>query len=182
MPAGPSFGTGRDPTLSDQQKEQAIDQTDQALENRRREEDQLEAEAGSLVRHGDYILERIMESRDRHRWLSADDILIYVRDRVLKAFPGSVIETSPAGSDTYRIELSQKGASEFQTSSCAKTRPSCNRPQISSLDALGICSESRVFCAAGLASDPLAAGGSDRSPPGGCARLAQIGCGASYGQ
>ncbi len=98
-----------DPKLNDQQKEEVIDQTAQALENRRREEEQLEAEAGSLVQHGDYILESIMESRDRHRWLSRDDILIYVRDRMLRDFPGSVIETSPVGSDTYRIKLSPEG-------------------------------------------------------------------------
>jgi len=103
-----------DPKLTDQQKEQVIDQTAQALEYRRREEDQLEAEAGSLVQHGDYILERIVESRDRHRWLSGDDILIYVRDRVLQDFPGSIIETSPPGSDTYRIELSREGVAAFQ--------------------------------------------------------------------
>ena len=104
-----------DPTLSAQQKEEAIEQTAQALENRRREEEQLEAAAGSLVRHGDYILERIMESRDRHRWLSGEDILIYVRDRMLRDFPGTVIETSPPGSDTYRINLSSDGAVAFQT-------------------------------------------------------------------
>ena len=103
-----------DPTLTDRQKEQAIDQTAQALENRRRVEEQLEAEAGSLVQHGDYILEHIAESRDRHRWLSAEDVLIYVRDRVRRDFPGSVIETSPAGSDTYRIELSHEGVTAFQ--------------------------------------------------------------------
>lgn len=102
------------PTLSDRQKEEALEQTAQALENRRREEEELEAEAGSLVRHGDYILERIMESRDRHRWLSGDDILIYVRDRMLRDFPGTIIETSPPGSDTYRIVLSSDAAVTFQ--------------------------------------------------------------------
>ena len=45
-----------------------------------------------------------------------------------------------------------------RTSSCAKTRPFRNRPQISSLDALGIRAESRVFRAAGLTSDPWAGG------------------------
>ena len=44
------------------------------------------------------------------------------------------------------------------TPSCAKTRPFRNRPQISSLDALGIRAESRVFRAAGLTSDPWAGG------------------------
>ena len=104
-----------DPKLTDEQREQAIDQTAQALENRRREEERLESEAGSLVQHGDYILERIMESRERHRWLSADDILGYVRDGLLQAYPSSVIETNPAGSDTYRIKLSTEAMAAFQT-------------------------------------------------------------------
>ena len=104
-----------DPQLTDKQKEDAIDQTFLALEKRRREEEELEAEAGSLVHHGDYILERIMESRDKHRWLSSEDILVYARDRILKDFPGSVIEASPVGSDTYRIELSPEGVTAFQT-------------------------------------------------------------------
>ena len=103
-----------DPRLTDLQKEQAIDRTALALEALRQVEEHLEAEAGSLVRHGDYIIERIAESRDRHRWLAADDILIYVRDRVLRDFPGSVIEPNPTGSDTYRIKLSPKGAAAFQ--------------------------------------------------------------------
>ncbi len=42
--------------------------------------------------------------------------------------------------------------------SCAKTRPFRNRPQISSLDALGIRAESRVFRAAGLTSGPWTGG------------------------
>ena len=103
-----------DPTLTVQQKEEAIEQTAQALENRRHVEEQLEAEAGSLVRHGDYILERIMESRDRNRWLRGEDILIYVRDRMLRDFPGTLIEMSPPGSDTYRIDLSSDAAVAFQ--------------------------------------------------------------------
>ena len=104
-----------DPQLTDAQKEEVIDQTAIALEKRRHEEEELEAEAGSLVHHGDYILERIMESRDKHRWLSPEDILVYVRDRILRDFPGSVIEASPVGSDTYRIELSPEGFTAFQT-------------------------------------------------------------------
>ena len=95
-----------DPKLTDVQKEHAIDRTAQALETQRRNEEELEAEAGSLVQHGDYILTRITESRGQKRWISGDDILTYVRDRVLRDFPGSVIETSPIGSDTYRISLS----------------------------------------------------------------------------
>ncbi len=102
-----------DPRLTVEQKDQAIAQTAQALENQEQEQSRLESEAGSLVQHGDYIIERIAESRDRQRWLSAEDILIYMRDSILTNFPGSVIESSPTGSDTYRIQLSSKGTLEF---------------------------------------------------------------------
>ena len=104
-----------DPDLSDKQKDEAIEQTALALESRRREEEELESQAGALVQHGDYILERIMESRDRHRWLTGTDILFYVRDRMQRDFPGTVIETSPPGSETYRVDLSPEGAAAFQT-------------------------------------------------------------------
>ena len=116
-----------DPMLSDRQKEEALEQTAQALENRRLEEEHLEAEAGSLVRHGDYILERIMESRDRHRWLSGDDIRIYARDRMLRDFPGTVIETSPPGSDTYRIVLSSDAGDRIPGLSL-RARPQASHP------------------------------------------------------
>ncbi len=103
-----------DPRLSDEQKERAIDRTAQALVNRRRDEKQLEEEAGSLVQHGDYILTRIAESRSRNRWISGEDILTYVRDCVIRDFPGSFIESSPKGTDTYRIRLSSKGLIAFR--------------------------------------------------------------------
>ncbi|MCY4357214.1 MAG: SNF2-related protein [Gammaproteobacteria bacterium] len=102
------------PKLTNQDREKAIDMAAQALENRKLEEQKLEAEAGSLVQHGDYILERIKESRDRHRWLSGNDIFIYIRDRLQQDFPGCVIQASPAGSDTYRIDLSQDATMELQ--------------------------------------------------------------------
>jgi superfamily II DNA or RNA helicase len=95
-----------DPTLTEDEKKNAIDAARQVAANRKELEDKLETEAGSLIRHGDYILEKIRESREFNRWLQADDILVYVRDRLQRSFVGCSIETSPPGSDTYRIVLS----------------------------------------------------------------------------
>ena len=111
-----------DPQLNENQKKAVIDQTAQAIENRRLQEDKLEQEAGALIRHGDYILEKIEESHKRHRWLSGDDILVYVKDRLDRSFPGCRIEASPAGSDTYRIVLSSD-ALRYLTSFIARGRP-----------------------------------------------------------
>ena len=95
-----------DPRLSEQQKETVIEQTAQAVENRRLDENRLERESGALIRHGDYILQKINESRDRHRWLSGSDVLLYVKDRLDRSFSGCIIEASPPGSDTCRVTLS----------------------------------------------------------------------------
>ena len=102
-----------DPKLSEEEKKDAIDQTARAIEYRSRQEDELEQEAGALIRHGDYILEKIKGRHERHQWLSDDDILVYVKDRLDRSFPGCRIEASPAGSDTHRIVLSSAALSKL---------------------------------------------------------------------
>ena len=93
----------------------------------------------------------------------------YRRSRSVSA-PGRNPAVDPAMLAASPKSASTKGV----IPSCAKTRPFSNRPEISSLDALGIRTESRVLRAAGLASDPWAAGGG-RQAYRGCARLAQVG-------
>lgn len=101
------------PGLTAEQKRDIVDQTAQAAENRRRDEARLEEEAGALIEHGDYILRKISESRELHRWLSGSDILIYVKDRLDRSFPGCSIEASPPGSDTFRIALTPAARDDF---------------------------------------------------------------------
>jgi SNF2 family DNA or RNA helicase len=95
-----------EPDLTDKQRDDIIDRAAQALENRAQITRGLEAEAGALMRHGDYILRKILEARDLNRWLSGKDILTYVRDRLERSFPGSTVETAPPGSETFRVILS----------------------------------------------------------------------------
>lgn len=102
-----------DPALSEQQKEAVIDQAAHAIEMKAKHTEDLEAQAGSLVRHGDFILSQIMESRDLNRWLSAEDILAYVKDRLNRSFQGCTIEQAPPGSDTWRIRLSPPARERF---------------------------------------------------------------------
>jgi hypothetical protein len=103
-----------DPTLTEEQKKDAIDKARQVAANLRQEEERLEAEAGSLIRH-DYILEKVREARELNRWLHADDVLIYVRDRLQRSFRGCSIEPAPAGTDTYRITLSAEARDAVAT-------------------------------------------------------------------
>ena len=96
------------PGLTEEQQERIIDQTAQAMENRRLDEKRLEQEAGALIRHGDYVLQKIDESRDRRRWLRGEDVYWYVKDRLHRSFSDCRIEANPPGSGAYRISLSTK--------------------------------------------------------------------------
>ena len=96
------------PQLTPTQRAAVVDQTAAALEYRRRSEDELEETAGALIGHGDYVLQKIHESRQHHRWVAGDDVLDYIKNRLDRRFPGCRIESAPAGTDTYRILLTEE--------------------------------------------------------------------------
>ena len=102
-----------EPGLTEKQCAEVVDQAATAVEYRRRWEEELERTAGALIRHGDYVLQRIRESREHGRWLSGSDILVYVKDRLSRSFPGCEIESAPVGADTYRISLSENARRGF---------------------------------------------------------------------
>ncbi len=101
------------PGLTEEQQEQIIDQTAQAMEYRRLDEKRLEQEAGALIRHGDYILRKIEESRNRRRWLRGEDVFWYVKDRLHRSFANCRIEADPPGSGAYRISLSTRARADL---------------------------------------------------------------------
>ena len=96
-----------DPNLSYEQRMDVINQTAQAIENRKLQEEELEQKAGALIQHGDYVLDKIKDRHERKLWIRGEDILIYIKDQLDRDYPGCRIEASPVGSDTFRIELSQ---------------------------------------------------------------------------
>jgi superfamily II DNA or RNA helicase len=74
--------------LSEQQQAERIDQTALAFEQRRSIETQLEEEAASLLAHGDFILKSVRQARDLNRWISASDLISYIRDTLNLLHPG----------------------------------------------------------------------------------------------
>ena len=96
--------------LSVEEQERRIEQTAQALENLRLEEEKLEQDAASLVAYGDYILNHVQAARDLHRWISGEDIRRYVFDYLRLHYPGCRIQQVEAeqGSLVYEIELSDQ--------------------------------------------------------------------------
>lgn len=94
-----------DPSLTRSQRRQIIDRSALAIENRRLEEETLEREATGLIAHGDFVLKRIRESRERGGWIGEEDIRDDVAEALPRLFPGSRVEAEAPGSDLYRIEL-----------------------------------------------------------------------------
>jgi hypothetical protein len=94
--------------LTAEQQERRIDQTAQALETRRLQEQKLEQDASSLVAYGDYILNQIHASREFHRWISGEDIQRYVFDHLRLHYPGCKLIMIEKGTPRFQIELSDK--------------------------------------------------------------------------
>lgn len=94
--------------LSIEQQERRIDQTAQALENLRLEEQELEQDAANLVAYGDYILNQVKAARELHRWISGDDILRYVFEYLRLHYPGCELRQIEPGSSIFEVELADR--------------------------------------------------------------------------
>ncbi len=94
--------------LSAEQQERRIDQTAQALENLRIEEQRLEQDAANLIAYGDYILNQVQAARELHRWISGDDIQRYVFDHLRLHYPGCELRQTDPGSPVFEVELSYR--------------------------------------------------------------------------
>ncbi len=95
--------TGR---LTTEQQIIRIEQTEQAFENLRLVEEQLEEDAASLVAYGDYILNHVQAARELNRWISSDDIRKYVFDYLKLHYPGCELRQLVQNEPVYEIMLS----------------------------------------------------------------------------
>ncbi len=89
--------------LTPEQEEERIEQTGLALEQRRRMEDKLEAEATSLTAYGDYILNQVKAARDLKRSISARDICSYIIDFMTMHYRGT--EFREVANDPMRFQV-----------------------------------------------------------------------------
>jgi superfamily II DNA or RNA helicase len=94
--------------LTPQQQEQRIDQTAQALENLRLEEQRLEQNAASLIAYGDYILNQVQAARELHRWISGEDLRCYVFDYLQLHYPGCELRQIAPDSPIFEVALSNQ--------------------------------------------------------------------------
>ncbi len=92
--------------LTPKQQEMRIDQTAQALENKKLTEQNLELDAANLIAYGDYILNQVNAAREFNRWISGNDIHRYITDYMRLNYPGCDFRQIEVDSLVYDIELS----------------------------------------------------------------------------
>jgi superfamily II DNA or RNA helicase len=118
--------------LTSAQQERRIDQTAQALENIRREQEDLEQKAHHLSVYGDYVLHRVREAHQLRRWVSSEDVRSYVVDYMRHRFPGCEFQANETDPLLYDISLSDAAKvslEEFlRTKRLPRTRLQDNRP------------------------------------------------------
>jgi superfamily II DNA or RNA helicase len=95
--------------LTREQETARIDQTALAVENVRREEEELEDQATNLVAYGDYILNQVKAARELNRVITGADLEPYVLDFMRERYPGSDFRLLDPGNRTYEIDLSPEG-------------------------------------------------------------------------
>lgn len=66
--------------LTPEQEREYIERTYIAVENTRRQQEELEAKASHLIAHGDYILNRVRAAHEFKRRITDRDLKIYVKD------------------------------------------------------------------------------------------------------
>ena len=96
-----------DPKLEDDERQQIVNEKLDALENERKLQQELERNAINLVEYSDSILNRVKDSREKHRWLSAQELISVVDDFFSRYYPSTKFETDSRLNSAIKIQLSQ---------------------------------------------------------------------------
>ncbi|MDV7144746.1 helicase-related protein [Tropicimonas sp. TH_r6] len=81
--------------LTESEQDRRIADTEQAIQNQRQHEEELEREASSLIAHGDYVLGAIRDSRESKNWITENDIVDYIEFALGALHPGSEVRWLP---------------------------------------------------------------------------------------
>ena len=96
----------------DEQSEQ-IEQAAIAIEMNRSQEEQLERDAGNLLAHSDYILNKIKTAHNLKKRITEEDLIVYVKDYLDKQ-PGHEFHQPDGKKHHFNIKLPAKVAAEFE--------------------------------------------------------------------
>ena len=89
--------------LTEEEEIRRIEEAYTAAENNRLQQEQLEANAGHLIAHSGYILERVKAAHEFKRRITEDDLKVYVKDYLDRHARGSDFEQSER--DHYLVDV-----------------------------------------------------------------------------
>jgi superfamily II DNA or RNA helicase len=118
-----------DPNLTEEELAAEIDRRAFAIEERYRQERELEEEAPGLIAHGDMILDRIEENHRPERQVRGDDLADYVHEVLANRYPGSRIDDVSGEPDVKEVVLSAAAHHAFKQmlSRAGRVRTRLNR-------------------------------------------------------
>jgi len=99
--------------LTAAQEQERIDKTRVAIETVSRLQDKLEAEASSLIAHGDFIQNKVKAAKELGRYIRGQDLFAYVQDFFGQAFPGTRLLSDPRQPEHFRLDFSADARMEF---------------------------------------------------------------------
>ena len=92
--------------LTPEEERAQIEQTATALENIRRNEEELEENAANLDLYGDYVINQVSAAREMSRKIEGQDLQSYVLDFFRSTYPGCEFTQDPNDPLEFQIDLS----------------------------------------------------------------------------
>lgn len=99
--------------LTTEQQIQKIEATRVAMENKMKQEEELEKSASILAAYGDYVVNQIAAAHDRKDWVTGEDLEVYIRMFFQRSFPATRIHGIDQAKRIFEIELDSSAVHEF---------------------------------------------------------------------
>jgi len=109
--------------LSDDQLIEKAEQEALAIENQRNLQEKLEGEAINFIGLGQYIMDNITASRNQGRWISGEELFLFVDDFFLSNYQGTKIQKSNENELKAEIQLSPEAKSSLKCYIVKNTPP-----------------------------------------------------------
>ena len=100
-------------TLTPDQEADRIEQTRMALENKRREEVELEDQSQLFFGHSDFLLEQIRDARQSGRWITPSEVRSYVSDFFQDRYRGTQILWDRPADGLVSIDLANSAKTDL---------------------------------------------------------------------
>jgi len=100
--------------LTPEEEAERIDQTALAIETMNRTTEQLERDATKLIAHGDYIQNQVKAAQEIGRYVSGEDLFVYIHDYLLSQYEGTRFVQIGDTERLYEVELSVKAKIDFR--------------------------------------------------------------------